>query len=66
MKQINVVKTTSVTETLLNIPYGETVCCPNSVINSQVLRVTADRMKRKNRALFVLSTTKDGIIVTRK
>lgn len=66
MKQINIVNSVDVTATLLNIPLNDTVYCPNNVINSQVMRTVAARLKKQNRGLFLIKAEKEGINITRK
>lgn len=65
MKQINIVKSTDVTETLLNIGIGETVCCPNSLIYSSVIRSTASRLSSQKKARFTIQSHDDGVLITR-
>lgn len=66
IEQIQVVKSTDVTGTLLAIPLGKTVSCSNSVISSAVIRSTASRLNNQGKGSFVCETCGDGLLITRK
>lgn len=66
IEKIQVVKSTDVTSTLLSIPIGKTVHCPNGVISSAVIRSTASRLNSQNKGAFSCETFEDGLLITRK
>lgn len=66
MEQINIVNSVDVTATLLAIPLNTTVYCPHKLIDSQIVRTIASRLKRENRGLYIVSSYEDGVTVTRK
>lgn len=66
MEQINIVNSVDVTATLLAIPLNTTVYCPNKLIDSQIVRTIASRLKRENRGLYIVSSYEDGVTITRK
>lgn len=66
MKQINIVNSVDVTATLLAIPLNTTVYCPHKLIDSQIVRTIASRLKRESRGLYVISSYKEGVTITRK
>ncbi len=64
--QIQIIKSTDVTGTLLAIPSGKTVNCPNAVISSAVVRSTVSRLNNQGKGTFLCETCGDGLLVTRK
>lgn len=66
IEQIQIIKTTDVTETLLNIPLGKTVNCPNAIIASSVVRSTASRLNKLGKGGYLCETCGDGLLITRK
>ena len=66
MEQIKLIKTNDVTATLLAIPLGKTVYCPNKVIKSEVVRTIASRLGKQKRGLFIISAMDDGVSITRR
>ena len=66
IEQIQIIKTTDITGTLLNIPLGKTVNCPNAVIPSATVRSTANRLKNLGKGSFLCETCGDGLLITRK
>jgi len=66
MEQINIVNSVDVTATLLAIPLNTTVYCPHKLIDSQIVRTIASRLKKENRGLYIVSSYEDGVTITRK
>ena len=66
IEQIQIIKTTDITGTLLNIPLGKTVNGPNAVIPSATVRSTANRLKNLGKGSFLCETCGDGLLITRK
>ncbi len=66
MEQINIVKSIDVTATLLAIPLNTTVYCPHKLIDSQIVRTIASRLKKDRRGLYIVSSYEDGVSITRK
>lgn len=66
IEQIQIIKTTDVTCTLLGIPSGKTVNCPNAIIASSVVRSTASRLNKLGKGEYICETCGDGLLITRK
>lgn len=66
IEQIQIIKSTDVTGTLLSIPLGKTVNCPNAVIASSVVRSTASRLNNQGKGYFTCETCGDGLLISRK
>lgn len=62
---IQVVRTVDVTATLLAIEVGMQVLCPGRVIDRNVLRATASRLKKNRRGAWQVNECKGGLMVRR-
>ena len=62
---IQVVRTVDVTATLLAIEVGMQVLCPGRLIDRNVLRATASRLKKNKRGEYRINECKGGLIVRR-